>query len=179
MKIQEPNPNSSSNPLVQYLWTLPARIVIACFLLMLSSIIVLNLNFNYRKAKVVKAHGEEITVFVQQKVLPSSGRDRKSRQYYILKSRNRGAFRHYTKEKYPVGESISMLYLSSSNPHSSFAAHESDILIRGKKSDSLIALYFSSIRKNKDDYGFTHTLCSFIFAILAIKVVLPPSNKNK
>lgn len=62
-------------------------------------------------------------------------------------------------------------------PPSSLAA--SNILIRGGKSDSLIALYFSSIKDKFSDYGITHSLCSLISGILAIKVVLPPKNISK
>ncbi|WP_107807059.1 hypothetical protein [Nodularia spumigena] len=175
MRIQEPNPNSSQNPKVKYLLTLPFRIVIACCLLFISFVIMLGFSFHYRNAKVAKAHGEEIKVVVLRQVSPRNSRER---QYYILQSPNRGSFTHYSHAKYPVGKSINMLYLNRSEvPPSSLAA--SDILIRGRKSDSFLSLYFSSVKDKFMDYGITHSLCSFISGILAIKVVLPPANKSK
>jgi hypothetical protein len=175
MRMPEQNPNSSQNTKLQYILSLPFRIAIAGFLLLINFAIVLGFTVHFRDAKVVRKHGEEIKVLVFKKVSPRTNRER---QYYFLRSPNGGNFTHKSNAKYPVGESINILYLSRSKvPPSSLAA--SNILIRGKKSDSLITLYFSSIKDDFSDYGVTHSLLFFILGTLAIKVVLPPKNISK
>ncbi len=139
---------------------------------------VVGFGFHYQTVKVLKTNGYETKVFVEKKIRPRTSRERLS---YVLISHNGGAFKHYSNAEYPVGEYVDIVFIPKITPHqdtSNPPLGASDSMVRGKKSDSLRKLYFSSIKDDFDDYGFTHSLCSIVSGILAIRVVIPTIKKS-
>jgi hypothetical protein len=54
------------------------------------------------------------------------------------------------------------------------AVSPDDLIVRGKKSSSLVELYLSSSRKNLIDFGLLHSTMACYFTYLAIRAILTP-----
>ncbi len=183
---QGKEPPRRKNQLLQYVLTFPIRIVVASCFLLLSFASAFGPWTHFQIARFLKIHGEEARAFVVKRVKPKPV---SQQQYYIIRLSNQNTNRVvklHSQAKYPAGEYMDVLFFPKTpttldipllplGGKLHFSLEMS--IVRGNKKDSLAKLYFSSVRKNFDDFGITHSLVSVFFFYFSIRIItfLPTS----
>ena len=180
------------NKIIQYILTFPIRIVVAFCFLFMSFALGFGPWTHFHIVRFLKIHGEETRAFVVKRVKAKRGSQGSiKKQYYIIRLSNQNTnkvVKLRSNAEYPVREYIDVLFFPNTpttldipllplGGKLHFSLEMS--IVRGRKKDSLLKLYFSSVRKNADDFGVTHTLFSVLFLCLSITIIIFVPNKIK
>lgn len=166
--------------MLRYILSLPLRVAIAAVFLLFAFTFASGIIAHFAMASWLKQHGQETTVFVLKRIQPKASSNHKPSPYYVVQFPNGEIQKVESDANYPVGKSMTVMF-SPEPPtvvelplNQRLAVSPEDLIVRGKKSSSLVELYLSSSRKNLLDFGLFYSTMACYFTYLAIRVILTP-----